>query len=68
MEGGVGSDPAIFVSCFFSGLSCVVVVLDRFFFLGTKKVVADGIRQVVVLHSNNCMGICSGRLSTGRLR
>ena len=26
------------------------------------------IRQVVVLYSNDCMGICLGRLSTGLLR
>ena len=33
-----------------------------------KKVVAGCIRQVVVLHSNNCMGICMGGLSIGCLR
>ena len=45
-----------------------MVVLDRFFFLwGTKKVVTGRIRQVVVLYSNNCIGIGLGRLSIGRL-
>ena len=39
-----------------------------FFHLGHKKVVAGRIRQVVVLYSNDCMGIGLGGLSTGRLR
>ena len=39
-----------------------------FFIWETKKVVAGRVRQVVVLYSNDCMGICLGRLSTGRLR
>ena len=30
--------------------------------------VAGRIRQVVILYSNNCMGLSSGRLSVGRLR
>ena len=33
-----------------------------------KKVVAGRVRQVVVLYSNDCMGICLGGLSIGRLR
>ena len=33
-----------------------------------KKVVAGSIRQVIVLCSNDRMGICLGRLSIGRLR
>ena len=33
-----------------------------------KKVVAGHIRQVVVLHSNDYMGICLDGLSIGRLR
>ena len=45
-----------------------MVVLDRFFFIWeTKKVVAGRVRQVVVLYSNDCMGICSGGPSIGRL-
>ena len=47
----------------------VVVVLDRFIFIWeTKKVVTGRVRQVVVLYSNDCMGICSGGPSIGRLR
>ena len=46
-----------------------MVVLDRFFFhMGDKKVVAGRVRQLIVLCSNNCMGICSGGPSIGRLR
>ena len=30
--------------------------------------VAGRVRQVAVLYSNNCMGICLGGLRTGRLR
>ena len=30
--------------------------------------VAGRIRQVIVLYSNDCMGICLGKLSIGRLR
>ena len=37
-----------------------------FFIWETKKVVASRIRQVVVLHSNDCIEICLG--SIGRLR
>ena len=45
-----------------------MVVLDRVFFVWeTKNVVAGHVRQVVVLDSNNCMEICLGRLSIGRL-
>ena len=59
----------MFVSHFFAGLSLVVVVLGRFFSFGRqKKVVASRARQVVVLHSNNCMRICLGGLKTGRHR
>ena len=44
-----------------------MVVLDRFFFhLGDKK--AGRVRQVVVLYSNDSMGICLGGLSIGQLR
>ena len=39
-----------------------------FFIWKTKKVVTGRVRQVVVLHSNDCTGICLGRLSIGRLR
>ena len=35
---------------------------QAFFQLGAKKVVAGRVRQVVVLHSNDCTGICSGEL------
>ena len=35
-----------------------MAVLGRFFFIwGTKKVITGRIRQVVILYSNNCMGI-----------
>ena len=57
-----------YVSHFVSGYSFIVVVLGRFFYLGDKKVVAGCIRQVVVLYSNDCIGICLGELSIGRLR
>ena len=33
-----------------------------------KKVAAGCVRQVVILHSNDCMGVCMDGLSTGRLR
>ena len=36
-----------------------------FFNWSTKKVVAGRVKQVVVLYSNNCMGIGLGGLSTG---
>ena len=41
-----------------------------YFFLGggQKKVVAGHVRQVVVLYSNDGMGICLGGLSIGCLR
>ena len=39
-----------------------------FFNLGNKKVVAGCVRLVIILPSNNFMGMCLGRLSTGRLR
>ena len=46
----------------------LVVVLDRLFFIWeTKKVVAGCVKQVVVLYSNNCMGICWGGLSISHL-
>ena len=46
-----------------------MVVLDRFFFnLGDKKVVTGHVKQVVVLYSNDCMGICLGGPSICRLR
>ena len=35
------------------------------FHLGNKKVAASRVAQVVVLYSNNCMGICLGGLSIG---
>ena len=39
-----------------------------FFLFGRqKKVITGSIRQVVVLHSNNCMGLCLDVLSFGRL-
>ena len=41
-----------------------MVILDRFFFIwGTKNVVTGCVRQVVVLYSNDCMGIGLGGLS-----
>ena len=59
----------MFVSYFFAGSNFIAVVLDRFFFIWeTRKLVAGRVRQVVVLYSNNCMGICLGELSIGRLR
>ena len=39
-----------------------------FFIWGAKKLVADCVRQVVVLYSNDCMGNGLGRLSIGCLR
>ena len=39
-----------------------------FFIWETKKVVAGRVKQVVVLHSNDCMRICLEGLSTGRLK
>ena len=41
---------------------------QAFFIWETKKVVAGCVRQVVVLYSNDCMGICLGGLSIGSLR
>ena len=46
----------------------VVVLGSLFFHLGPKKVVNGHVRQVVILHSNNCTGICLGRFSIGCLR
>ena len=44
-------------------------VLDRLFSFGRqKKVVACRVKQVVVLYSNDCMGIRLGELSIARLR
>ena len=55
--------PYVFLHSF-AGSSFVVVALDRIFFIcKSKKVVADCNRQVVLLYSNNCMGICLGGLS-----
>ena len=58
--------------CLFPVICWVKVCSDCFkqvfFHFGDKKVVAGCVRQVVVLYSNNCMGICLGRLSAGRLR
>ena len=48
---------------FFSG--CFTHIL---FIWETNKVVTGHVRQVVVLYSNNCMGICLGGLSTDCLR
>ena len=45
-----------------------MVVLDRLVFVWETKVVAGRVRQVVILHSNACMGIYLGRLKIGRLR
>ena len=39
-----------------------------FFIWGTKEVVADRVRQVVVLCSYDCIEICLGELTIGRLR
>ena len=39
-----------------------------FFIWETKKVVTGCVRQVVILYSNNCMGICLGALSIRCLR
>lgn len=45
-----------------------MVVLNRFFFyLGDTKVVTSRIRQVIVLHRNNCMDIDLGRLNVSHL-
>ena len=41
---------------------------QAFFHLGDKKVVPGRVRQVVVLHSNDCMGICLSGLGIGLLR
>ena len=40
---------------------------QAFFIWETKKVVAGRVRQVVVLYSNDFMGICFGGLSICRL-
>ena len=46
-----------------------MVVIDRVFFhSGDKKMVAGCIRLVVVLYSNDRMGIGLGRLSIGCLK
>ena len=39
-----------------------MVVLDCFFSFGRQNAVAARVRQVVVVHSNNCMEICLGGL------
>ena len=41
---------------------------DFLFIWKAERVVSGHVRQVVVLYCNNCMGICLGRLSIGRLR
>ena len=46
----------------------IVVVLDKLFFHLKDNMAAGRVRQVVVLHSNDCTGICLGGLSIGRLR
>ena len=46
-----------------------MVVLDGLFFIWeTKKGVTGRVRQVVILVSNDCKGICLGGLGIGRLR
>ena len=46
-----------------------VVVLDMFFYIWeTKIVVAGRVRQVVILYSNDFIGICLGSFSIGHLR
>ena len=46
-----------------------MVVLSRFFFhMGCKKVVADHVRQAVVLYRNDCVGIGLGGLNNVCLR
>ena len=45
----------------------LVVVLDRLFFVRKTKAVAGCVGQVIVLHSNDCRGICLDGLSIGRL-
>ena len=44
-----------------------MVVLEGYFPLGDKKVVAGHIRLVVVLYSNDCTRICLGGLRIGCL-
>ena len=39
-----------------------------FFIWETKKAVADPVRRLVVLYSNDRIGTCMGGLSVGRLR
>ena len=59
----------MFISHFLAGKSFLVVVLDGLFFIWeTKKVVTDRVRQVAVLHSNDCARIYLGGLNIGRLR
>ena len=58
----------MFVSHFFAEQSFLLVVLDRFFCLVDKKMVAGCVGQVVVLYSHDCMGICLGGLNIGRLK
>ena len=54
---------------FFTGQSFVVLFLGSFFSFGeTKKVVGGHVKQVVILYSSDCIGICLDRLSVGRLR
>ena len=46
----------------------LVALGSLFFHLVPKKVGAGHVRQVVVLHINDCIGICLGRFSIGCLR
>ena len=41
---------------------------QTFFIWETMKVVAGCVRLVIILHSNNCTGICLGELYIGHLR
>ena len=41
---------------------------QAFFIWLTKKVAAGHVRKVVILYSNNFIGICFGGLSVGHLR
>ena len=63
--------PVYVALCLFPTLGKVLQWLfyTVFFSFGRlKKLVADPVRQVVVLYSNDCMGICKGGFSIGRPR
>ena len=48
----------MFASRLVTGLSFLVVVLDRLFFIWeTKKVIAGCVEKVVILYGNDCIGI-----------